>query len=58
VFRTRCPLEPESKPRSHEEEPLLRDTGEGHLVACHLVEPGGQAPQLIVPEELAGQSFR
>ncbi len=37
-FRTRCPLEPRSKPRSHEEEPELRDvTGAGHLVACHLV---------------------
>jgi len=44
---TRCPLEPESKPRSHELEPALRDTGGGHLVACHLVGPGGEAPQLI-----------
>ncbi len=47
-FRTRCPLEPDSAPRSHEEEPLLRDTdGRGHLVACHLVGPGGRAPKLI-----------
>jgi oligopeptide/dipeptide ABC transporter ATP-binding protein len=47
-FRTRCPLERESAPRSTEEEPLLRDvTGQGHLVACHLVEPGGRAPQLV-----------
>ncbi len=52
-FRTRCPLERESAPRSHEEEPLLRDvTGRGHLVACHLVGPGGEAPQLIdIPAE-------
>jgi oligopeptide transport system ATP-binding protein len=47
-FRTRCPLEPESAPRSHEEEPLLRDAnGNGHLVACHLVGQGGAAPKLI-----------
>jgi oligopeptide transport system ATP-binding protein len=48
-FRTRCPLEPESSPRSHEEEPQLRDVGHGHFVACHLVEPGGAAPQLVQP---------
>jgi len=48
-FRTRCPLEPESAPRSHEEEPLLRDVGGGHLVACHLVSLGGEAPQLVDP---------
>jgi peptide/nickel transport system ATP-binding protein len=47
AFRTRCPLEPQSKPRSHEEEPLLRDVGRGHFVACHLVGSAGEAPQLI-----------
>jgi oligopeptide transport system ATP-binding protein len=47
AFRTRCPLEPESAPRSHEEEPLLRSVGGGHFVACHLVEPGGEAPKLV-----------
>ena len=52
-FRTRCPLERESAPRSHEEEPLLRDVGHGHSVACHLVEPGGGAPKLIDTAELA-----
>ena len=54
-FRTRCPLERESAPRSTDEEPPLRDvTGNGHFVACHLVEPGGTAPQLIdVGAELA-----
>jgi oligopeptide/dipeptide ABC transporter ATP-binding protein len=46
AFRTRCPLEPRSAPRSHEEEPPLRDVGGGHWVACHLVEPGGAAPKL------------
>ena len=50
-FRTRCPLEPQSAPRSHEEEPLLRDVGNGHFVACHLVEPGGAAPLLVDPVE-------
>ena len=39
-FRTRCPLEPQSAPRSTEEEPLLREFAPGHLVACHLVAPG------------------
>jgi peptide/nickel transport system ATP-binding protein len=48
-FRTRCPLERESAPRSHEEEPLLRDVGGGHLVACHLVGAGGEAPRLVDP---------
>jgi len=47
AFRTRCPLEHRSKPRSHEEEPLLRDVGGGHLVACHLVGPAGEGPALI-----------
>ena len=52
-FRTRCPLEPDSAPRSHEEEPPLVDvTGDGHLVACHLARPGAQSPRL----ELAGRS--
>ena len=54
-FRTRCPLEPESAPRSHEEEPPLREVnGRGHLVACHLVQPGGDGPKLVdVEAELA-----
>jgi oligopeptide/dipeptide ABC transporter ATP-binding protein len=51
-FRTRCPLEPMSKPRSHELKPPLREIGGGHLVACHLVEPGGAAPKLVDPAEL------
>ena len=46
-FRTRCPLEPQSKPRSHELEPALRDIGGGHLVACHLVHSAEDAPELI-----------
>jgi oligopeptide/dipeptide ABC transporter ATP-binding protein len=46
-FRTRCPLEPDSAPRSHEVDPELRDvTGNGHFVACHLVRDG-EAPRLI-----------
>ena len=53
-FRTRCPLEPESAPRSHEEKPPLLDVGGGHLVACHLVHAGRPAPELIdAPAELA-----
>jgi oligopeptide transport system ATP-binding protein len=54
-FRTRCPLEPESAPRSTEEEPPLVDaTGQGHLVACHLVRRGVEAPRLAdAPAELA-----
>jgi oligopeptide transport system ATP-binding protein len=46
-FRTRCPLEPESAPRSTEEEPELVDvTGQAHFVACHLVQRGREAPRL------------
>ena len=37
-FRTRCPLSDESSPRCVEERPVLQ--GDGHLVACHLVEEG------------------
>jgi oligopeptide transport system ATP-binding protein len=49
-FRTRCPLEPESAPRSTEDEPQLVDvTGHGHLVACHLVRRGAEGPRLIEP---------
>jgi oligopeptide/dipeptide ABC transporter ATP-binding protein len=55
-FRTRCPLEPESRPRSHEEDPPLREVERGHFVACHLVHPAGKAPQLIPAEELAAPS--
>jgi len=53
AFRTRCPLEPESAPRSHEEFPPLVDVGRGHLVACHLARRGHDVPQLIdAPTEL------
>jgi oligopeptide/dipeptide ABC transporter ATP-binding protein len=45
-FRTRCPLEPQSAPRSTEEEPLLRELAPEHLVACHLVESGLAAPRI------------
>jgi oligopeptide transport system ATP-binding protein len=49
-FRTRCPLEHESAPQSTDEEPQLRDAeGDGHLVACHLVRAGGEAPRLVDP---------
>jgi oligopeptide/dipeptide ABC transporter ATP-binding protein len=34
-FRTRCPI---AIARCAEERPLLRDVGDGHLVACHLAE--------------------
>jgi peptide/nickel transport system ATP-binding protein/oligopeptide transport system ATP-binding protein len=52
-FRTRCPLEPHSAPQSHEEEPPLVDTGDGHLVACHLVTRGQRA-ELYRPAEVTG----
>jgi oligopeptide/dipeptide ABC transporter ATP-binding protein len=51
-FRTRCPLEHESAPASTEIDPPLIDVGSGHLVACHLVRPGGHAPKLIDTAEL------
>jgi peptide/nickel transport system ATP-binding protein len=46
-FRTRCPLAARSAPRSVEEEPELRPVGHGHSVACHLVEAGGAAPDVV-----------
>jgi oligopeptide/dipeptide ABC transporter ATP-binding protein len=46
-FRTRCPLEHESAPTSHEEEPQLRDLdGDGHFAACHLVHAGKPIPSV------------
>jgi oligopeptide transport system ATP-binding protein len=46
-FRTRCPLEAESAPRSTDEEPPLLDiNGQGHFVACHLVRQGVGAPRI------------
>ena len=44
-FRTRCPLEPQSAPRSSQEEPVLREWSPGHRVACHLVVPGRPVPE-------------
>ncbi|HEX6763452.1 MAG TPA: oligopeptide/dipeptide ABC transporter ATP-binding protein [Gaiellaceae bacterium] len=46
-FRTRCPLEPRSAPRSTEEEPPLVEFARDHLVACHLVAPNHPAPRLV-----------
>jgi oligopeptide transport system ATP-binding protein len=46
AFRTRCPLAYRSAPRSVEEEPLLREVARHHWVACHLVGPGGEAPDM------------
>jgi peptide/nickel transport system ATP-binding protein len=46
-FRTRCPLEPRSAPRSTEEEPPLVEFARDHLVACHLVAPNRPAPRLV-----------
>jgi oligopeptide transport system ATP-binding protein len=34
-FHTRCP---HAKPECSEREPLLRDVGSGHFVACHLFD--------------------
>ncbi len=45
-FHTRCPLHEQSRPRSDEERPLLREFAPGHLVACHLVERDGAAARL------------
>jgi oligopeptide/dipeptide ABC transporter ATP-binding protein len=37
-FHPRCPLREQSRPRSEEEAPALREFAPGHLVACHLAE--------------------
>src|SRR5438067_4954034 len=52
-FRTRCPLESESAPRSHDEEPRLLEVADGHFVACHLVTRTRDDAQLIDAAELA-----
>ena len=53
-FRTRCPLEPQSAPRSHDEEPQLVDVANGHFVACHLVTRARDDAQLIDAAEVTG----
>jgi oligopeptide transport system ATP-binding protein len=45
-FRTRCPLEHDSAPRSTEEEPALLEFAPGHQVACHLIPEGSSTPTL------------
>ncbi|MGH2791984.1 MAG: oligopeptide/dipeptide ABC transporter ATP-binding protein, partial [Actinomycetota bacterium] len=47
-FHTRCPIVEE---RNKVEEPVLRDVGGGHEVACHLVGPSGEAPKLVEETE-------
>jgi ABC-type dipeptide/oligopeptide/nickel transport system ATPase component len=49
-FHTRCPIVEE---RNKVEEPELPDVGGGHLVACHLVGPGGEARKLVEEAEEA-----
>lgn len=47
-FHTRCPI---ARQRCSEEEPLLRDVGDDHKVACHYAEPFP-----IPPERASGGS--
>ena len=54
-FRTRCPIVHESLPESEETLPELVDTGDGHLVACHLAGPGREVPRIA---ERAGAEQR
>jgi oligopeptide/dipeptide ABC transporter ATP-binding protein len=51
-FRTRCPLEPQSAPLSHELSPPLVEIGAGHSVACHLASRRGFTPALVDTAEL------
>ena len=46
-FRTRCPPAARSAPQSVDEEPELQLVGSDHLVACHLVGPGGTVPAAL-----------
>jgi oligopeptide/dipeptide ABC transporter ATP-binding protein len=45
-FHPRCPLHEQSRPRSEQEEPQLRERTPGHFVACHLAEAGHPVPRL------------
>ena len=43
-FRTRCPI---AEPRCADSEPPLAPVdGDAHVAACHLIGPGGEAPQI------------
>jgi oligopeptide transport system ATP-binding protein len=46
AFRTRCPLEDQSRPQSELETPGLVDVGDGHMVACHLAGHGREVPRV------------
>jgi len=54
-FRTRCPLEHRSAPASTDTEPPLVEFSPGHLVACHLVAPGREAPRLVEEDVRIGR---
>jgi peptide/nickel transport system ATP-binding protein/oligopeptide transport system ATP-binding protein len=45
-FRSRCPLEHESRPESEREVPGLREVDTGHLVACHLAGEDREVPRI------------
>jgi oligopeptide/dipeptide ABC transporter ATP-binding protein len=51
-FRSRCPLERDSAPRSTDEEPQLAEFSSSHEVACHLVGPGSPSPRLEAALEI------
>jgi oligopeptide transport system ATP-binding protein len=45
-FRTRCPLEDQSRPQSEQELPELVEVEDGHRVACHLAGSGREVPRV------------
>lgn len=54
-FNTRCPI---AFDRCFQEEPILKDYGNGHYAACHWLETGKEGASKLTPENIAARKRR